>query len=203
MFPRDRCLKRHIQIIRRHIEPKVREEYALLHSNKERDLTKRDVMQHVIHKYMSTFDVDSACDCLTGWMLGMMFVAILTTSASLTGMLIFLARYPEYIPELLQEQQEALKAEGFAGLKECDQIMTPAVLKHLVKLDSFIREVLRYSSHEITHPHKHVGKEDIILSNGAVIRPGMYIIYRKSHINTQEIQNYRRRGLHQSVARPP
>ncbi|KAI8142536.1 cytochrome P450 [Fennellomyces sp. T-0311] len=90
----------------------------------------------------------------------MTFTGVLTTSGSLIAVIAQLARHPEYTSELLEEQNDI------------GDNLDSAAYKRMVKLDSFIRESFRYTTDTIFHPHTNVTKENVVLSNGSIIRPG-------------------------------
>lgn len=127
----------------------------------------------MLREYLSGKETALAVDTLAGWILLFSYIGVLTTGSASAGVLYCLAKHPECIPELLAEQDEAIHAEGYGSYDEHPEaLFTTAVSRRLVKLDSFIREVFRFGGNDYGHPHTNISDKDIVLSSGAVIRPG-------------------------------
>ncbi|KAI9285994.1 cytochrome P450 [Umbelopsis sp. AD052] len=88
--------------------------------------------------------------------------------------LYWLMKYPQYIDELLEEQKAVIESEGTKGQ---DPELSFDVIKKLVKLDSFVREVLRERTVGLSLQHKNINKHDIELSNGIIIPSGEHIYF--------------------------
>lgn len=114
---------------------------------------------------------DDHLETLTTVILILIFVGVHTTSEALTYVMYCLAKHPEYISELREEQAGVLLDEGVADQKQ-DVIYTPAMYRQMVKLDSFIRECLRTRMVGFGLAHTNIGEEDIVLKSGATVKPG-------------------------------
>ncbi|KAI9309161.1 cytochrome P450 [Cunninghamella echinulata] len=99
------------------------------------------------------------------------FAALHTTSENGTVAFYRIMNHPGLIEELLEEQNQVLESEGFD--KNCGpEVFTREILNKFVKLDSAIREAFRVKNSYIDLGHKNMSNENIVLSGGAVIRPG-------------------------------
>ncbi|KAF8639979.1 hypothetical protein AX17_001225 [Amanita inopinata Kibby_2008] len=109
------------------------------------------------------------------------FAAIHTTSGALTNVLYDLAIHPEYVQPLREEIESVRQEEGWSK----------ATVGKLRKLDSFIKESLRLSSHSFVMVRKVV--RDFTFSDGTVVPAGnmlavpLYAIHR-------DAENYRDPG---------
>lgn len=85
-----------------------------------------------------------------------------------------LAKRPEYIQELLEEQEEIVETEPDVQKSSIsgDIIFTPNMYRRMVKLDSFIREAMRVRMIGIGLGHTNISGHDIVLKSGAIIKPG-------------------------------
>lgn len=117
---------------------------------------------------------------LTDLTLHLIFASIHTTTEISTTVLYRLLQHPELIPELLEEQDQVL--HSFLGedvVKSTDDaatLFTYDVVHNLPKLDSLCRESIRLRNDYLIMSHKYIGKNKFTFSNGAVIKPGEYII---------------------------
>ena len=96
----------------------------------------------------------------------MTFLSVFTTSGVLIAIIHTLATSPQYVSELLEEQEQVIQQDDNAN-----QSLNAADYKKLVKLDSFIRETFRHME-DFDHPHVNTSKDNVVLSNGTIIRPG-------------------------------
>lgn len=117
---------------------------------------------------------------LTDLTIHLIFASIHTTTEISTTVLYRLLQHPELIPELLEEQDQVL--HSFLGedvVKSTDDaatLFTYDVVHNLPKLDSLCRESIRLRNDYLIMSHKYIGKNKFTFSNGAVIKPGEYII---------------------------
>lgn len=142
-----------------------------------------DILQSIIEDKERPENMDVYTYC-TETITQLIFAAIHTTSENSTISLYRIMSHPGLIDELLEEQNQVLKDEGFD--KNCGpEVFTREILSKFVKLDSAIREGLRCRNDNISLPHKNISKENIILSNGVIIRPGesVYINTYANHID--------------------
>ena len=96
----------------------------------------------------------------------MTFLSVLTTSGILIAIFHILATSPQYVSELLEEQEQVIQQNNTTN-----QSLTATDYKKLVKLDSFIREAFRHMD-DFDHSHVNTTRDNVVLSNGTVIRPG-------------------------------
>ncbi|PSN68834.1 ent-kaurene oxidase [Corynespora cassiicola Philippines] len=98
--------------------------------------------------------------------LGITFAAIHTTTMTVTNILYSLAVTPEYIEPIRDEIRQVLA--------ENDGSITSRALQQMVKLDSYMKEVMRYYPPGATSFTRKVLK-GITLSNGQYIPPGVVL----------------------------
>jgi cytochrome P450 len=95
----------------------------------------------------------------------LVFASVVTTTNNSTLALYDLVTYPEYYNELYEEQLQIKKEFG-------DDI-SPDIVSKMLKLNSFIREAMRFRLEAINNFR--IVKSDWILSNGIVIPKGSFI----------------------------
>jgi len=100
---------------------------------------------------------------LVSRLIGINMAAIHTTSSALYNSLFCLAMYPEYIPELREEIEQAMA-----------QNKNKASMMKMVKLDSFMREAHRLNGPSITIMGRKVLKDGFTFSNGLYLPPGVH-----------------------------
>ncbi|KAL2760205.1 hypothetical protein ACRALDRAFT_2038897 [Sodiomyces alcalophilus JCM 7366] len=103
---------------------------------------------------------------LANYQLGVSFAAIHTTTMTTTNAIYTLAAMPELLPVLREDIQQALAASGGE--------FTSLAMQNMKKLDSFLREILRYYPVSATSFQRKVLKP-FTLSNGQVIPAGVVI----------------------------
>ncbi|KAI9312752.1 cytochrome P450 [Dichotomocladium elegans] len=137
-----------------------------------------DVLQTILESHCEqSSDPEYIADIMTKWMIELVFAAVHTTSENSTIVLYRLAEHPDVVEELLQEQKEVLRNHGISpDEKDPAEMFTGAAIKDLVKLDSVCREAMRIKNNFLTHNHTYIGKGNITLSSGAVIKPGEDVI---------------------------
>ncbi|KAJ5063804.1 ent-kaurene oxidase [Bipolaris maydis] len=121
-----------------------------------------DLLQWIINRNAGKTSVD---DIITG-QLTLIFAAIHTTSTTLTNIMFTLVSKAEYIELLREEIRQAIAEEGGS--------ITYRAVQKMEKLDSFMKEVLRFHASSITNMVRRVVK-GITLSNGQYIPPGVMI----------------------------
>lgn len=92
-------------------------------------------------------------------------VSVNTTSQLITNAIFNLATYPEYVP-ILKEEMDTV-------FEESEREWTLESMGKLTKLDSFIKETLRYNGH-LTATFQRKALRPITLSNGTYIPAGTY-----------------------------
>ncbi|KAF9562415.1 hypothetical protein EC968_005239 [Mortierella alpina] len=164
-----------------------------------------DILQRVLDNFETYGIVDLEDVC--GHLLVMILVSVHTTSDSSTYLNYYLAAFPECIEPLYQEQLEVLaricsereeqrqcqlnsgevsSVEDFAGTDldpRNDRDLSALALKRMVRLDSFVREFLRFRTLGAGLPH--IALDNVVLSNGMTIYKGCRIIVnlRSTHMN--------------------
>lgn len=138
-------------------------------------MQEQDVMNYIIETHLLDQDDTIVINSISNWFVVMSFLSVLTTSGALASVLEHLAKYPEYVNELLEEQNQVIPQDQMG--------VTSAEQKKLIKLDSFIREVFRITTKNFGHPHTNIGKQDVVLSNGTVVHPGDEIYINLWHVN--------------------
>ncbi|KAJ5063135.1 ent-kaurene oxidase [Bipolaris maydis] len=120
-----------------------------------------DVLQWIINRGNGKISID---DIVSG-QLTLIFAAIHTTSTTVTNTMFTLVSKPEYIKPLQEEIRQAIAEEGG---------VTYRAVQKMEKLDSFMKEVLRFHGPSLTGMLRRVLK-GITLSNGQYIPPGVMI----------------------------
>jgi len=101
---------------------------------------------------------------LTQRMMSMNFTATHTSSLSFTHALYWLAASPQYVPELRQEVDSAVREYGW----------TKDAINDMLKVDSFIKESMRITGLSASTMQRKATK-DVILSNGTHLPRGASI----------------------------
>lgn len=117
------------------------------------------------------------------WTFMLVFASIHTTTDNTTSVLYWLMKYPQYIDELLEEQKVVIESEGTKGQ---ESELSFNVIKKLVKLDSFVREVIRHKTIGLSLQHMNISKQDITLSNGIVIPSGEIVYFNAWDVSRAE-----------------
>lgn len=121
-----------------------------------------DMLQWMLNKANGKVDVEQ----LSYVQLSLIFGAIHTTSMTATIILYQLAATPEYIEPLREEIRNALE--------DNDGIITTRTLSQMAKVDSFMKEVIRFSPPTVSSFFRYV-KKGIKLNNGQYIPEGVMI----------------------------
>jgi cytochrome P450 len=138
------------------------------------------MLQNLIEMYPADGDYGIPYeDYVINWTFLLVFASIHTTTENTTMTLYWLMKYPQYTKELLEEQKEVIEREGTKGQ---DPELSFDVIKKLVKLDSFVREVFRHRTVGLSLPHKNKSNQDIELSNGIVVPSGEIV-----HFNSWDV----------------
>ncbi|KAH8433979.1 cytochrome P450 [Aspergillus melleus] len=106
--------------------------------------------------------------------LGIGAVSVNTTTQLLTNSLFNLATYPEYV-SILQEEIDAVGSENGGQF-------TLESMGKLKKLDSFIKETLRFDGH-LTATFQRKALRPITLSDGTSIAPGTFTLAPANAVN--------------------
>ncbi|KAI7875989.1 cytochrome P450 [Lichtheimia hyalospora FSU 10163] len=167
-------IKRRLKVIKSAVKPEVEQRLQALRNNNT-VYREQDVMNYIIETHLLDQEDTIVTNSISNWFVVMSFLSVLTTSGALGNVLEYLAEYPEYVDELLDEQNQVIPQDQMG--------VTSAEQKKLIKLDSFIREVFRITTKNFGHPHTNIGKQDVVLSNGTVIHPGEEVYINLWHVN--------------------
>ena len=149
-----------------------------------------DILQRLLDSFdkYGFIDLEDVC----GHLLILVLASVHTTTDAATAMLYYMAAFPEYMETLHKEQQdvldaiqqerekkrEELKRKGESISEELDPAhdrdLSPAAIKKMVHMDSFLRETFRFRTERLTHVHR--ARRTETLSNGVVIPKGHSVI---------------------------
>ncbi|KAH8655513.1 cytochrome P450 [Xylariales sp. PMI_506] len=129
-LPEAKKLDQRIKAAEDFMTPVVKKRMELVNSDDQPD----DMLQWLI-KSLGKFP-DKVSQNLPRVQLGISFAAIHTTVLTATNVFYSIAAVPDFIPELREEIEQALK--------ENDGIFTSNALQSMKKLDSFLKETLRF-----------------------------------------------------------
>jgi len=121
-----------------------------------------DMLQWMITRGKGKDTIDE----ITRFQLGLIFAAIHTTSMTVTSIMHTLAVTPEYIDPLREEIRNVMANN--------DGVITSRALQQMEKVDSYMKEVIRFYPTGYTAFNRRVLK-GITLSNGQYIPPGVTI----------------------------
>ncbi|CAO3655905.1 unnamed protein product [Mucor hiemalis] len=146
-----------------------------------------DLLQYLLDEYPHEIDNDHL-ETLTSVILILIFVGVHTTTDAVTYTMYTLVKRPEYIQELLEEQEEIIDTEPDVQTSSIsgDIIFTPNMYRRMVKLDSFIREAMRVRMIGIGLGHTNISGHDIVLKSGAIIKPEQEVFINMWHIHNDE-----------------
>ncbi|CAI0649700.1 unnamed protein product [Colletotrichum noveboracense] len=147
---------------------------AALHGLNEKD--KPDDMLQWLMDSQDKFGQQSD-RAISKYQLSLTFAAIHTTTAALTNAFYNLAATPDLVATLRQEVEEVLA--------ETDGSITAAALQKMVKLDSFLKEIMRYYPQSATAFQRKVMKP-VTLPNGQTIPTGVILEVPSHAINYDE-----------------
>ncbi|KAI9309163.1 cytochrome P450 [Cunninghamella echinulata] len=137
------------------------------------------------------------------------FTALHTTAENGTIAFYRILSKPGLMDELYEEQKQVLEKQGYD--KDCGpEVFTRSTFNKFVKLDSAIREAFRIKNVYIDLGHKNISKENVVLSGGAVVKPGELVHpniyanhtdprYQDDPNNLYEYNPYRYLGVDKSV----
>jgi cytochrome P450 len=129
-----------------------------------------DMMQKIMDTYSPTENYGIPyTELIINWLFLLVFASIHTTTENATMVMYWLLKHPQYTQELLHEQEEVVGSRGANGE---NLVLTFDDLKKLVKLDSFIREVLRLRTVDLALHHKNISGREVELSNGTCVPAG-------------------------------
>ncbi|KAF4830107.1 Cytochrome P450 monooxygenase ATR2 [Colletotrichum tropicale] len=147
---------------------------AALHGLNEKD--KPDDMLQWLMDSQDKFGQQSD-RAISKYQLSLTFAAIHTTTAALTNAFYNLAATPDLVATLRQEVENVLA--------ETDGNITAVALQKMVKLDSFLKEIMRYYPQSATAFQRKVMKP-VTLPNGQAIPTGVILEVPSHAINYDE-----------------
>ncbi|CAO3627516.1 unnamed protein product [Cunninghamella blakesleeana] len=163
-------VKKHRQQLTEAVTPEITRRLNGMASNDSNWERPDDILQSIIESKMRPQRLDVykfTVEVLTQFI----FAALHTTSENGTVAFYRIMNEPGLIDDLIKEQNEVLENEGFD--KNCGpEVFTRDILNKFVKLDSAVREAFRLKNQHIDLPHKNISNENVVLSSGAIVRPG-------------------------------
>ncbi|KAF9576668.1 hypothetical protein EC968_007016 [Mortierella alpina] len=203
-------LKKHVQVLVDFATPIIQERRRQEAEASEKGIEYKrplDIMQRILDNFdkYGVVDLEDVCGHLIVLVLG----AVHSTSDGSTFLCYYLAAFPECIEPLYQEQVEVLdqickeREEQRQRKLECgdvhsvdeftdteldprnDRDLSSTAVKRMVKMDSFVREYLRFRSERVELAH--MAKNDVVLSNGMTIHKGGKVLVnlRSVHQNPE------------------
>ncbi|KAF9948787.1 hypothetical protein BGZ72_009359 [Mortierella alpina] len=192
-------LQKHIRVLVEAATPVVQERRRQEAEALEKGIEYKrplDIMQRVLDDFdkYGVVDLEDVC----GHLLVMVLVSVHTTSDSSTYLNYYLAAFPECIDILYQEQLEVLdqiynerekqrkdklisgevvSAKDFEGTDldpKQDRDFSSHAVKRMVKMDSFVREFMRFRTERANIPH--IARKNIVLSSGMTIHKGNMVM---------------------------
>lgn len=119
-------------------------------------------------------------DALVRRMAGVSMAALHTTTFAVWENLIYLAMYPQHIPEIRKEIETTIAQYGW----------TKTATSKMVKLDSFMRETMRLGGPSVLIMGRTVLGKGFTFSNGLHVPPGVAIsIPETIHLDDGEFEN--------------
>ncbi|RUS23046.1 cytochrome P450 [Endogone sp. FLAS-F59071] len=175
---------RHLEVIRKTIGPEV--ERRVREARKEAWDRPQDVLQGMIEMLPPDTPTSTMIRRIAYDMITLIFASILTTTLNSLSVLYAIADHEEYVDELLEEQEAVLAEEENEENEENEEAeegtkFNMRTLKKMVKLDSFLREVFRFSGPAAVLAHKNMHSNHV-LSDGHVVAKGEHVM-----MNTFEI----------------
>ncbi|PIL27969.1 cytochrome P450 [Ganoderma sinense ZZ0214-1] len=156
-------VKRNTDLAVQHFRPIIEERQRIAAELGDRwDSKPNDLLQFILDKVKSNNDTIST---IAQRVLGMNFAAIHTTSVTVTHALTRLAEQPELLAPLRDEIEKSIAAEGG---------WTSVALANMWKLDSLLREILRFHGITLVSMGRKAMK-DLTLSDGTFLPRGTIV----------------------------
>ncbi|CAO3660586.1 unnamed protein product [Umbelopsis ramanniana] len=182
IFPHKKLVHYHRTNAKKYIIPEVQR--RLREQNTPGYERPVDMLQGLMDMYPTDKDLDLPFEeFVINWTFMLVFASIHTTTENTTSVLYWLMKHPEYVDELLEEQKTVIESEGTKGQ---ESELSFNVIKKLVKLDSFVREVLRHRTIGLSLQHMNISKQDITLSNGVVVPSGEIVYFNSWDVSRAE-----------------
>ncbi|KAF9950168.1 hypothetical protein BGZ72_008134 [Mortierella alpina] len=191
-------LQKHVRVLVEAATPVIQERRRQEAEALEKGVEYRpplDILQRLLDNFdkYGIADLEDVC----GHMLFIVLLSVHTTTDTCTNMSYYLAAFPECIDALYQEQLEVLdqickereeqrqgklmtgemiSLKDFAGTEldpKNDRDLSANAVKRMVKMDSFVRESMRFRAERTGIPHR--AKKDVVLSNGMTIHKGSMV----------------------------
>ncbi|KAF9911882.1 hypothetical protein EC991_001786 [Linnemannia zychae] len=193
-------LQKHVKVLLNASTPVVLERRRLEQEAKaEGRIYERpdDILQRLLddsEKY-EMVDLEDIC----GHLIMLVLSGVHTTADASANMIYYLAAFPECIDKLFEEQQEVLDgiqkereqqrqvliAKGESIPEDLnpskDRALSAAAIKRMTHMDSFVREVFRYRTEQLSLAHR--ARRDVTLSNGMVISKGVTAIINMKSVH--------------------
>ncbi|KAF9956802.1 hypothetical protein BGZ72_002442 [Mortierella alpina] len=199
-------LQKHVQVLVQAATPVVLER-----RRQEAEATKQGIAYKapvdILQMLLDNFDKYGLVDLedICGHLLLLVLASVHTSSDFSTYLSYYLAAFPEHMETLRQEQMEVLDQiskereqqrqrelelgtvrsfKDFEGTEldpRKDREFSTAALKRLTRMDSFIREMMRFRCERLSLEHK--ARQDVVLSNGMVIPKGSKAIINMASVH--------------------
>ncbi|KAI8062563.1 cytochrome P450 [Gongronella butleri] len=191
-YPRMKAMKQSREAIRAIVDQELKKRFEHGHPDGQRDF-----FQWAMDTHIKEHTADNV-ETLTTFVEIFFFVGVMTTVATAVGLLQGLLKRSPVVGLLRQEQEQAIADEMaeqqcVGKIDAADEQDTDAFLaknavyiyRRLVKLDSMMREGLRFGASDLGHAHTNTGDAPVVLRSGAVIQPGeeVYISLFDVHYN--------------------
>ncbi|KAF9574506.1 hypothetical protein EC968_006311 [Mortierella alpina] len=199
-------LQKHVQVLVQAATPLVLERRRQEAEANQQGIAYKapvDILQMLLDNFdqYGLVDLEDIC----GHLLLLVLASVHTSSDVSTCLNYYLAAFPEHIETLYQEQTEVLdqvskereeqrqrkvhlgtvnSIKEFEGTEldpQHDRELSPAVLKRFTRMDSFIREMMRFRCERLSLEHK--ARRDVVLSNGMVIPKGSKAIINMASVH--------------------
>ncbi|KAI8342479.1 cytochrome P450 [Chlamydoabsidia padenii] len=165
-----KSVKKHQDQLLSALKPEIDARLKAMKENDSNWVRPNDFLQDILEtdKCPPNIDIYSR---VIHWITQLLFGAIHTTTENGTLVIYRLLDNPQLFEDLYKEQNQVLEEAGLdhnAG----PHVFTRDILNKLVKMDSIIQETTRLRNEFISLPHMNISNKTIILSGGAMIRPG-------------------------------
>ncbi|KAF9967740.1 hypothetical protein BGZ70_008401 [Mortierella alpina] len=199
-------LQKHVQVLVQAATPVVLERRRQAAEASEQGLAYKaplDILQMLLDNFdqYGLVDLEDIC----GHLLLLVLASVHTSSDASTCLNYYLAAFPEHMEMLYQEQTEVLNqvakereqqrqkelqlgtvrsVRDFEGTEldpRNDRELSATVLKRLTRMDTFIREMMRFRCERLSLEHK--ARQDVVLSNGMVIPKGSKAIINMASVH--------------------
>ncbi|RGB29953.1 cytochrome P450 [Rhizophagus diaphanus] len=162
-----------IELIKKKITPVIEERLREMKESGDNYVSPIDILQRYIELLHKDYTVD--IDVVTDYMIISIFASVHTTSNFLTFCLHELVNNPQFLKEILEEQEQLYKSN------EKSYYFTEQIAR-MEKLDSFIKETMRVNVNNVALQHKTLSSY-FTFSNGYQVPKGRLVNIRSGEIH--------------------